>query len=111
MPLSLFIDSTRIHCTCGSRDWLFSATQASTQRRLPLQRERSSAYANSTPGIGPASETLTSLPYFSVYSRSQSAIALRRRSLRNLVQAARAARGQQEPGRGRGARPTRTRAG
>jgi hypothetical protein len=64
MPLSLSIDSTRIHCTCGSRDWLFSATQASTHRLDPLQRERSSAMAKSTPGIGPESDTVTALPYF-----------------------------------------------
>src|SRR5947209_1096474 len=39
-----------------------------------MQRDRSSPYANSTPGCGPASEIFTSMPRFSLYERSISAM-------------------------------------
>ena len=40
-PSSFFMLSTVIQWICGSRDWLFSSTQAYTQRRQPMQRDRS----------------------------------------------------------------------
>jgi molybdopterin-containing oxidoreductase family iron-sulfur binding subunit len=40
-----------MYCNSGSRLWLFSATQACTHRRFPLQRLTLSAYTTSTPGV------------------------------------------------------------
>ena len=107
-PFSLSIESTRIHWTCGSRDWLFSVDAGvDAAAAADAARDVERVARTCTPGIGPACRP-PSRPCRTarVYSRSISASGRAQAVLRDLVQALRAAGRQQEAG-GRGGRARR----